>query len=116
MKASERKRLDYEKEKSILRANLKNNKQNMRNLIKQLRLYIMVEILYIAVMVCPKECEDTLIWFSKIPLEKWQNKILKTGTNQFAIGRTIFVKFAVEGEMSLRYVGITYWPVVAIPN
>jgi len=70
LKASERKRLDYEKEKSILRANLKNNKQNMRNLIKQLRLYIMVEILYIAVMVCPKECEDTLIWFSKIPLEK----------------------------------------------
>jgi len=38
-------------------------------LIKQLRLFIMIIIIDIALLICPKECKQTLIWFSDLPME-----------------------------------------------
>jgi hypothetical protein len=36
---------------------------------RQLRLYIMVKVLYWALILCPKDCINTLEWFSNMPFE-----------------------------------------------
>jgi hypothetical protein len=42
----------------------------MTNLIKQVRLILMIQVLNLALNLCPKDCTATLLWFHNLPLEK----------------------------------------------
>jgi hypothetical protein len=41
----------------------------MKRIIKELRLLVVVWLVGLALKATPKDCTDTLLWFTKMPLE-----------------------------------------------